>query len=70
MIKAEANTKTVLETNKDKLKKLKNKKNKDNKNFKPFNALPNEVKFSEKIQKNAVNPRSGNRSYTFKNNKN
>jgi exosome complex exonuclease RRP6 len=69
MIKAEANTKTVLETNKDKLKKLKNKKNKDNKNFKPFNALPNEVKFSEKIQKNAVNPRSGNRSYTFKNNK-
>lgn len=69
MIKADANSKTVLETHKDKLKKLKNKKNNNNKIFKPFNALPNEVKFSEKIQKNTVNPRSGNRSYTFKNNK-
>jgi len=70
MIKADANAKTVLETHKDKLKKLKNNKKKEtNKTFKPFNALPNEVKFSEKIQKNAVNPRSGNRSYTFKNNK-
>jgi len=70
MIKADANAKTVMETHKDKLKKLKNNKKKEmGKTFKPFNALPNEVKFSEKIQKNAVTPRSGNRSYTFKNNK-